>query len=34
MDNYNTLNASITNLIRFEGIKDIELSIEEQNIYD
>ena len=34
MDNYNTLNSSITNLIRFEGIKNIELTKEEQNIYD
>ena len=33
-DNYNTLNSSITNLIKFEEIKDIELTKEEQNIYD
>ena len=33
-DNYNTLNTSITNLIKFEEIKDIELTNEEQNIYD
>ena len=33
-DNYNTLNSSITNLIKFEEIKDIELTNEEQNIYD
>ena len=33
-DNYNTLNTSITNLIKFEEIKDIELTNEGQNIYD
>ena len=33
-DNYNTLNSSITNLIKFEEIKDIELTNEEQSIYD
>ena len=33
-DNYNTLNSSITNLIKFEEIKDVELTNEEQNIYD
>ena len=33
-DNYNTLNTSITNLIKFEEIKDVELTNEEQNIYD
>ena len=33
-DNYNTLNSSITNLIKFEEIKDIELTKEEQNIFD
>ena len=34
IDNYNTLNTSITNLIKFEEIKDIELTKEERNIYD
>ena len=33
-DNYNTLNSSITNLIKFEEIKDIELTNEEQSIYE
>ena len=33
-DNYNTLNTSITNLIKFEEIKNIDLTKEEQNIYD
>ena len=34
-DNYNTLNSSITNLIKFnEEIKNVELTKEEENIYD
>ena len=34
-DNYNTLNSSITNLIKFnEEIKSVELTKEEENIYD
>ena len=34
IDNYNTLNSSITNLIKLEEIKSIELTKEEKNIYD
>ena len=34
IDNYNTLNSSITNLIKLEEIKNIELTKEEKNIYD
>ena len=34
-DNYNTLNSSITNLIKFnEEINNVELTKEEENIYD
>ncbi len=33
-DNYNTLNSSITNLIKIEEIKDVDLTDEEQIIYD
>ena len=35
IDNYNTLNSSITNLIKVEEeIKNLELTKEEENIYD
>ena len=33
-DNYNTLNSSITNLIKIEEIKNVDLTDEEQIIYD
>ena len=33
-DNYNTLNTSITNLIKLEDIENIDLTKEEQDIYD
>ena len=33
-DNYNTLNTSLTNLIKYEEIKNIELTNEERDIYD
>ena len=33
-DNYNTLNTSLTNLIKYEEIKNVELTNEERDIYD
>ena len=33
-DNYNTLNSSLTNLIKYEEIKNVELTNEERDIYD
>ena len=33
-DNFNTLNSSITNLIKYSEIKNVELTNEERDIYD